>query len=182
MNEVRELGIGFVSVLERRGVVDWLCGRGDIDGPPGRILPLGGASAAAAVEGGAEGDATGELHDLSKAGVEQGASSSGAIRDRDGDASMGGERLHVAKRPKYVLNREDQEKVKMLMKIIEGPSYGTQTGEGRPDKDLIGYKTRATVLRGDRMNVRCFSFAAFLPLALTFFSSSAELTMDAAAL
>lgn len=113
----------FVSVIEKRGMLDWLTGKSDVEATYAGILPLvEAAGASAAVLGG---------------------------QTAAGDSAV----PPVAKKARYLPDRADQDKVKKLLRAMNGPSYGTVGAEGRPEKDVMGYSTRATVLRGDRLNV-----------------------------
>lgn len=53
-------------------------------------------------------------------------------------------------------NREDQDKVKRMLQIIEGPQFGHVVGpnEVKLEKQGGAYHNRETVLRGERINVR----------------------------
>lgn len=126
-------GCAFVSAIERRVVVDWLRGKSPFESE--RITALDGA-----VEGtAAEGTTTDEVGKSGKRG-EAPEVSGGAVQP---------------KKSRYVVDKLDQEKVKKLMAIIDGPPFGFSAGDGRPDKVAgTSYRNRETVLRGDRINVR----------------------------
>lgn len=129
MRHAREEGIKFVSVIERKGIVEWLSGKSDIDGQAGRIVPLPSSAKRPA-----------------DAEVARGAG------DAAPEATAG---ASVAKKQRYVTNKEDLAKVKTLISLMDGPVYAIGTGsEAKADKAGGAYKNRETVLRGDRVNVR----------------------------
>jgi parafibromin len=135
MTGVREIGMGFVSIIERKVVVDWLIGKSGLEGPKGRIIPL---------EEDSHEKEKDETMDA-KESVEEGQVLDTVIeKERE---------VPVAKRAKYFIDKEDQDRVRQILRVVDGPSYATQGPDNRPIKDAVGYKTRATILRGERLNV-----------------------------
>ncbi|GAA5927472.1 hypothetical protein JCM1841_000935 [Sporobolomyces salmonicolor] len=124
--------IGFISSTDRRAVIDWLSGKGAPEGPEGRIRPL------FAAEGGSVG--------------KRAEAPSSAPAGAGGDAGAGG--APPAKKQRFVPNKEDQDKVKRMMQIMEGPLFGHVIGPGEIKLEKSGgaYHNRETVLRGERAN------------------------------
>ncbi|BGP58458.1 hypothetical protein JCM8202_005435 [Rhodotorula sphaerocarpa] len=124
LRKANEAGVPFVSATDRRIVCSWLAGEGDVDGPEGRIRPL----------------------------------PAGAKREADDAADAGaapsGAGAPPAKKARYIPDREDQEKVKRMIGIIDGPAYGFLVGPNEPKVERSGgaYHNRETVLRGERIN------------------------------
>lgn len=127
-------GVPFVTATDRRLVLDYLRGSGPPDGPEKRVRPLAGA-----------------------AGKREGDGEAGDAAARAGGAAAGGAEP-PQKKPRYMVNRDDQDKVKRMLQIIEGPLYGHVVGpnEIKVDKQGGAYHTRETALRGERINVRPF--------------------------
>ncbi|BGP52014.1 accessory factor associated with RNA polymerase II [Rhodotorula kratochvilovae] len=121
-------GVAFVSGTDRRVVIDYLRGSGPVEGPEDRVRPLPGAAKRSADDE-AGGAAPGE------AGAAAGAAP-------------------PQKKQRYVPNRDDQDKVKRMLQIIEGPLYGHVVGpdETKLEKSGGAYHNRETVLRGERIN------------------------------
>ena len=130
----RDAGVEFVTVTDRRLVLDWLSGKSGIEGPAGRIRAVveeGGISLKRAGEGGVGG---GE-------GV-------------DGSSAEFG--LPVGKKGRYAPDRVDLDKLKRMSAIIDGPVYANLLPTGIDNKGIKTgglHKTRETVLTGDRINV-----------------------------
>lgn len=125
-------GCAFVSAIERRVVVDWLAGKSELDSE--RITPLEGHPDSAHDEGTTVDEA-------------------GKSIKRDAAEMVAG--TTVQKKSRYVVDKVDQEKVKRLLALIDGPPFGFVAAEGRPDKvGGTSLRNRETVLRGDRINVR----------------------------
>ncbi|GAA5954313.1 hypothetical protein JCM8115_003368 [Rhodotorula mucilaginosa] len=125
LRKASEAGIAFISATDRRIVCSYLAGEGDIDGPEGRIRPL---------PAGLKRDAAD-------------AASSSTTAPLAGGAPP-------AKKARYVPDRDDQEKVKRMISIIDGPAYGFLVGPNEPKVERSGgaYHNRETVLRGERIN------------------------------
>lgn len=139
LRKANEAGVPFISATDRRIVCSWLAGEGDVDGPEGRIRPL----------------------------------PAGAKREADDAADAGaapsGAGAPPAKKARYIPDREDQEKVKRMISIIDGPAYGFLVGPNEPKVERSGgaYHNRETVLRGERINVRPSSLSSPSPSLLT---------------
>lgn len=129
LKKANEAGVPFISTTDRRAVCNWLGGEGDVDGPIGRIRPL-------------------------PAGAKRGADDEGAAT---AGTSAGGA-APPTKKARYVPDRDDQEKVKRMLGVIDGPAYGFLVGPNEPKVERSGgaYHTRETVLRGERINVGSF--------------------------
>ncbi|KAL8292890.1 hypothetical protein RQP46_000584 [Phenoliferia psychrophenolica] len=128
MKNARAAGLQFVSVIERKGVVEWLAGRSDIEGPAGRIVPLESSAKRPA-----------DTEDASTAGGEAAP-----------EALAG---APAPKKQRYATNKEDHAKVRTLLQLMEGPAYAIGTGtEVKVEKTGGVFKNRETVLRGDRVN------------------------------
>ncbi|KAM0754047.1 CDC73-domain-containing protein [Meredithblackwellia eburnea MCA 4105] len=124
LRQAREGNIGFVSVTDRRAIVEWLSGKSALAGPDGRIVPLPSSKRSA------DEDAT----------------------DAPGQTSTeaGGP---AVKKQRYVTNKEDLAKVKNLLALMDGPAYAVGTGaEIKAEKSTGAFRNRETVLRGDRLN------------------------------
>ncbi|GJN94099.1 hypothetical protein Rhopal_007173-T1 [Rhodotorula paludigena] len=82
----------------------------------------------------------------------------GAAKRAAGEAAgadaAGGAGAPPQKKQRYVPNREDQERVKRILQIVEGPQYGHIVGPGEVKLEKTGavYHNRETVLRGERIN------------------------------
>ncbi|GAA5838463.1 hypothetical protein JCM11251_003399 [Rhodosporidiobolus azoricus] len=128
--------VKFVVPTDRTAVVNYLTGKVPTEGAPGRLKPLAGASL---TKRAAEEEAT----------LDGGAGAGGA-----GAAGRGGAGAPPAKKQRYQPNREDQEKVQDILKVLDGPSYGQVVGPGEEKKEKSGaaYHNRETVLRGERVN------------------------------
>lgn len=162
MRQSRESGVPFVSVTDRRYVVEYLGGKGGDEGEEGRILPLGGGGAAGAgADEGAAAAATPAKRDADSATAGTAAGDGqqpSSTRPSDGAAPP------AAKKARFVPNKEDQEKVKRMMETIQGPVWGVESGQGdgvskAAALDKVGGVTqnRVTVLAGQRVNVSCIS-------------------------
>lgn len=127
-------GVRFISAVERRVVVEWLSGKSALEGPAKRLLPSAGEEIPVVVA------------------PEEGARAAGAQETTTEP---------VAKKIKYTVVKSDQELVRKLVNAMDGPRYGYQMGEGRPEIDSHQYKTRATMLRGDRTNVSTINVCFF---------------------
>lgn len=140
MKQAREQLIPTVSVMDKRSVVDWLSGKLSLEGPEGKIRPLEGADGAAADEGGV--GATPSKRELDTTA----GSRAGAAGDATGPA---------VKKQRFVPNMMDQDRVKRMMALIEGPVYGVGgLGDQKVERAGGALKNRETVLKGDRLNVR----------------------------
>ncbi|GAA6053913.1 hypothetical protein JCM3770_005330 [Rhodotorula araucariae] len=128
--QTQTAGVAFVSQTDRRIVIDYLRGSGSVDGPENRVRALPGGTKRPA-DGEAGGAAAGEA---------------GAV--------AGGGAAPPQKKQRYIPNRDDQDKVKRMLQIIEGPLYGHVVGpnETKLDKSGGAYHNRETVLRGERIN------------------------------
>jgi parafibromin len=129
----RDAGVEFVTVTDRRVVLDWLSGKSGIEGPPGRIRPL--AEEAGGVKRAAEDGAV------------------GVVGGEGAGAEFG---LPVAKKGRYQPDRADLDKLRQMMAIMDGPVYANILPSGIDNKGVKSggiYRTRETVLRGDRLNV-----------------------------
>lgn len=140
LRKASEAGIAFISATDRRIVCSYLAGEGDIDGPDGRIRPL-------------------------PAGLKRDAAD--AASSSTTAPSAGG--APPAKKARYVPDRDDQEKVKRMISIIDGPAYGFLVGPNEPKVERSGgaYHNRETVLRGERINVRSCVLLSFRRIKLT---------------
>lgn len=90
-----------------------------------------------------------------------------AAGEAAGADAAGGAGAPPQKKQRYVPNREDQERVKRILQIVEGPQYGHIVGPGEVKLEKTGavYHNRETVLRGERINVRLPCLAALWVLA-----------------
>ncbi|GAA5894752.1 hypothetical protein JCM8208_006060 [Rhodotorula glutinis] len=124
-------GVPFVSNIDRRAVLDYLRGSGPSDAADQRVRPLAGAAGKRSADG-----------DVGDAAA------------RAGGAGGAGGAEPPQKKARYVPNRDDQDKVKRMLAIIEGPQYGHVVGpnEIKLDKQGGAYHNRETVLRGERIN------------------------------
>ncbi|GAA6017522.1 hypothetical protein JCM10207_008254 [Rhodosporidiobolus poonsookiae] len=129
-------GVAFVSTVDRRAVNDYLAGKTPSDGPEGKVRPLAGASPSKRA-----------AEDEAGVGVGRAAAGGAAAAGGSGAAPP-------AKKQRYVPNREDQEAVKRMLQIIEGPAYGHVVAPGEEKKERTGaaYHNRETVLKGERVN------------------------------
>lgn len=162
MRQSREGGVPFVSVTDRRYVVEYLGGKGTEEGEEGRVLPLGGAGEGA--EGASAGAATAtpakrDADSTTAPAVTGDKQPSSSARPSDGAAPPS------AKKARFVPNKEDQEKVKRMMDTIQGPVWGVETSGDQSGVskaaalDKVGGVTqnRVTVLAGQRVNVSYLS-------------------------
>ncbi|GAA5905912.1 hypothetical protein JCM6882_009068 [Rhodosporidiobolus microsporus] len=137
LRSANEDQVKFVGVTDRKAVVDYLSGKVPAEGAQGRLKPLAGASPSKrAAEDEADGGAA-----AGGAGVGAGAGAAGGAAP-------------PAKKQRYQPNREDQEKVKRILQVLDGPAYGHVVGPGEEKKEKSGaaYHNRETVLRGERIN------------------------------
>lgn len=134
MRQAREMGTGFVSVTERRNIVEWLSGKAPLEGPEGRIRSLPGMAVGA-----------------KRAAEEEEARESGGT----GAGGDGGDGAPAGKKARYAPQKDDLAKVKTLLALMDGPIHAIGTGnEIKAEKMGGAYRNRETVLRGDRTNVR----------------------------
>lgn len=157
MRQSRESGIPFVSVTDRKYVVEYLGGKGGDEGEQGKVLPLGGGVGATEEGATAATPAKRDLDSTTASAVgDHKQLSSSSTRPGDGAAPPS------AKKARFVPNKEDQEKVKRMMETIQGPVWGVETGQGEQGGvskaaalDKVGGVTqnRVTVLAGQRVNV-----------------------------
>lgn len=172
-----EQGVPFVSLTERKGLIDWLEGKSGIEGPQGKIVPL--AMAGAGAGEGMQGDGVGKKRSVGEE-VNQGMG-----EDAGGMNSLGaGEKAigqgtglqgrssavlpagvdSAVKKARYVVDDDDRDVVKKMIILMDGPprAKGGSMGGATKNKD--------TILRGERVNVRsCFSSfspsSALLPIS-----------------
>ncbi|GAA6039763.1 hypothetical protein JCM8097_004210 [Rhodosporidiobolus ruineniae] len=132
-------GVPPVGIQDRKVVTDYLGGKTPVEGPPYRLKPLAGGESASSSKraAGADGAGTGSSAAAGGAGGAGGAAGA-----------------PPQKKARYVPNRDDQETVKRMMQVIEGPAYGHVVGPGEEKKERQGavYHNRETVLRGERVN------------------------------
>ncbi|ORY44642.1 RNA pol II accessory factor, Cdc73 family-domain-containing protein [Leucosporidium creatinivorum] len=159
MKQSREGGVPFVSVTDRRFVVEYLGGKGSEEGEEGRVLPLGGAGVAG--EGAA---ATGPTPAKREGGDLDSTTAPTATDSRPSSTRPSdGAAPSSAKKARFVPNKEDQEKVKRMMETIQGPVWGVEVASSEQQQggvskaaalDKVGGVTqnRVTVLAGQRVN------------------------------
>ncbi|GAA5876380.1 hypothetical protein JCM8547_003023 [Rhodosporidiobolus lusitaniae] len=130
MKKATQSGVPPVQVMDRKVVNDYLGGRSGVEGPEGRVRPLEGAA----------GGAKRAAEDEPAAAAAPAGGAAGAPP--------------AAKKQRFRPNAEDQENVRKLLQIVEGPAYGHVVGPGEEKKERTGavYHNRETVLRGERVN------------------------------
>ncbi|GAA6061513.1 hypothetical protein JCM10212_004503 [Sporobolomyces blumeae] len=165
----RQDGVGFISVTDRKLVIEYLSGKGDEQGPKGRIRELDDRDRSStkrqldAGQGNADGpttqtDTAADGTVSNSAGTVATGVASETTSTTTATASAGAaDAAHAPppqKRARYVPNKEDQEKVKRMMSIIDGPAYGHVVGpnETKFEKSGAAFHSRETVLRGERSN------------------------------
>ncbi|GAA5982954.1 hypothetical protein JCM11641_006895 [Rhodosporidiobolus odoratus] len=138
-------GASLITITDKRVVMDYLSGKTPPEGPPGRVLPLSDST-----------DGSSSTTDAAPSTSAGGDNLSGVSGEKrfaplGGDGSRG---PPPAKKQRYVPNREDQEKVRRMMGVVEGPAYGHVVGPGEEKREKKGavYHSRETVLRGERVN------------------------------
>lgn len=150
----REKNLVFVSVTERKAILDFLSGRTNLESVAKKLKPI---------EGEEVGGESGEI------GTGREESSSGLKRSSDLISSTSDPKSSIvevgpvpAKKVRYIVDKQDQEKVKRLMSLIDGPEYGNViTGnENKVEKSGGAYRTKETVLRGERINVSIRPFTS----------------------
>ncbi|GAA5957325.1 hypothetical protein JCM10213_003790, partial [Rhodosporidiobolus nylandii] len=135
-----------VTSTDRRVVLEYLSGKGGVEGPEGRLRPLAaGQESAGSPSKRAAGGEGGE-NEPTPAGAASGA----AGKNGAGGAAA----PPPQKKQRYAPNREDLDKVRRIMQLVEGPAYGHVVGPGEEKKERVGavYHSRETVLRGERPN------------------------------
>lgn len=152
MRSTRDAGVGFVSVTDRRAVVDYLSGKGSVDGPEGRVVPLVTSSTSTT-------ETVDTKLDTTITTTTTTSSSSTTKRPLSPSTTLPSNTTlpttSIVKKARYTVDKSDQIKVKKILNIMEGPSFGNtgSAGEVKGDKTGGAFKNRETVLRGERMNV-----------------------------
>lgn len=151
----RENNLNFVSAIERKSVLDFLSGRTNIESVAKKLKVLEGEDVIRGESGeilvGEEGSSSSTTSGLKR--------SNDLIFNTSDPKSSTIETGSVPiKKVRYIVDKQDQEKVKRLMNLIDGPEYGNViTGnENKVEKSGGAYRTKETVLRGERINV-CIS-------------------------
>ena len=157
----RSQGVGFVSVTDRKLVVEYLGGKGEAQG---RIRPLNEEELEVVKRELPDqlNEGEGGIKVLENEGMKE------DLRVGAGGGGKGEGGQPPMKKARYTANKEDQDKVKKMLAIIQGPQYGHVLAptdgkggkEGSTTADKVGaaWHSRETVLRGERYNVRLLSF------------------------
>jgi parafibromin len=192
----RNQGVGFVSTTDRKLVVEYLNGKTPVQGPDTRIRSLNDQEKELTrkvipdlgqegqdlneLMGGRGGDFSTGKRDATQRGDESGSTTTtGGATGGDVNSSSGsGGNLQPPpmKKARYTPDKLDQEKVKKMLAIMEGPTFNQSSSTNLHEQqasssssttkiDRLGggaaNHTRETVLRGERYNV---SFHYCIPL------------------
>ncbi|GAA5883032.1 hypothetical protein JCM16303_006800 [Sporobolomyces ruberrimus] len=157
LREARNEKVGFVSVTDRKVLMEWLSGKGPfgIEGPENRIKGMTES----------EKEVTYKVLGNLEGGQGQGGADArdSTTQKRDLASSIGGDgkgQPPPMKKARYTADKGDQEKVKRMLAIMDGPQFGHVVAPNEAatlkasDKNGGGgaHHSRETVLRGERYN------------------------------
>ncbi|KAK4051531.1 accessory factor associated with RNA polymerase II [Microbotryomycetes sp. JL201] len=152
LRHAQEQGAGIVSITDRRDVIQWLTSKISVDAHHGRILPLDGAAATStSAQGSTLASAVAADSATERSADVQAEPSSVAT---DGGATAAAQ-PSPAKKQRYVADKADQEAVRRMIELMQGPPFAVDANPGQPalsHRANWAIRDRETALMGQRIN------------------------------
>ncbi|KAM0789837.1 hypothetical protein ACM66B_006684 [Microbotryomycetes sp. NB124-2] len=159
LRHAQEQGVGIVSITDRRDVVQWLTGHGQLDNS--RILPLGDDRHTQPASQ-TDGQLPPSSADTAAAATSSGKRPSSEQQQPQAPSSTApaaaapaASQQSPTKKQRYVPDKADQETVRRMLDLMQGPPFALDATPGQPavsHRANWAVRDRETVLMGQRIN------------------------------